>query len=185
MSELGVSMPKTPEQYLQEPYSRILTPNGDGSYVAEILEFHGCIAVGASPNEAIANLEKTALSWVAANLSHGIAIPEPFDNLDYAGRVALRLPRSYHRQASKMAERDGISLNQYLVNAVGEKLGAENLFSQLIGRFGRNLGASRTIHIHLQMSSVGTGAKVENTQNLQIPATTLQASNSLESRSYA
>lgn len=168
-------MPKTPEQYLLEPYSRILTPNGDGTYTAEILEFAGCIAEGASANEAIQNLERAAMSWIAANLSHGIVIPDPIDSVDYAGKIALRLPRSYHRQASKLAERDGISLNQFLVNAIGEKIGAENLFSGLLRKFEQKLTSHINVVIVKQagvkaatMPVLENGARSETLQIIQL-----------------
>jgi len=38
--------------------------------------------------------------------------------------LSLRLPDSLHRAIRKLAEKDGISINQFIASAVGEKLAA-------------------------------------------------------------
>lgn len=137
-------MNQSPEVYLKEPYSRILIPNEDGTYSAEIFEFPGCFAEGATPDEAIRNLEAAAESWIEASLAQGLEIPEPAMNQGYGGKIALRLPRSLHRQAARMAERDGTSLNQFLVTAIAARVGAEDFFTRLAERFEQRLATTAT-----------------------------------------
>jgi predicted RNase H-like HicB family nuclease len=124
-------MTKTPKEYLKEPYSRILIPD-DSSFAAEILEFPGCFAQGDTPNEAFASLEEAAELWIEAALEEGLEIPEPYMNQGYGGKIALRLPKSIHRQAARLADRDGVSLNQFLVSAISARVGAEDLYSHII-----------------------------------------------------
>src|SRR3989304_674137 len=93
------------EVYINLPYTRILIPNEDGSYSAEILEFSGCFADGKTADDAMKNLSEAARSWLDACIERGIEIPEPFMNQDFGGKIALRLPRSLHRQAVRFAER--------------------------------------------------------------------------------
>ncbi len=38
--------------------------------------------------------------------------------------VSLRLPESLHRAAREVAAEDGVSINQFLVSALGEKIAA-------------------------------------------------------------
>ncbi|HEX9989278.1 MAG TPA: type II toxin-antitoxin system HicB family antitoxin [Chloroflexia bacterium] len=128
---------KEPKSYLKEPYSRVLIPNQDGTYSAEILEFPGCFAEGDTADEAIRNLEAAAESWVEVSLAQGLEIPEPAMNQGYGGKIALRLPRNLHRRATQMAERDGTSLNQFLVSAIAARVGAEDLYTRLVERFER------------------------------------------------
>src|SRR5712691_10885211 len=104
-------MPKSIQEYLKEPYARILIPDEEGGFSAEILEFPGCFAEGDTANEAMQNLEEAAEAWIEAALAQGLEIPEPMINQGYGGKIALRLPRGLHRQAARMAERDGTSLN--------------------------------------------------------------------------
>ena len=117
-------MRKKPEDYLKEPYSRVLLPEEDGRFSAEILEFPGCFAQGNSPNDAFNNLEASAKSWIEASLDQGLDIPSPALNQSYSGKVALRIPRSLHKRAAQFAGRDGTSLNQFLVAAIASRIGA-------------------------------------------------------------
>jgi predicted RNase H-like HicB family nuclease len=125
----------TPDEYLKSPYARILMPGTDGTYSAEILEFPGCFAQGKTPAEAYANLEEAARSWIAAALEHEQEIPNPTINQGRSGRLALRLPRSLHHQASRLAERDGTSLNQFVVTSVASRVGAEEFAETLAQRW--------------------------------------------------
>jgi predicted RNase H-like HicB family nuclease len=127
-------MKGTASEYLKKPYSRTLIPVGDGTYFAEVLEFPGCFAEGQSPDEAYKNLEKVAESWIEAALDQGQEIPAPFATHDFSGRIALRIPRSIHKQAAKFAEMDGTSLNQFFLTAVAARVGAEDFFERLFNR---------------------------------------------------
>jgi len=124
-------MPKSMQEYLKEPYARMLIPDEQGGYAAEILEFPGCFAEGETADEAMQALERAAESWIQAALDQGQEIPSPFMNQGYAGKVALRLPRSLHRKATQFAERDGTSLNQFLVSAIAARVGAEEFYNRL------------------------------------------------------
>lgn len=125
-------MSKSIQEYLQQPYARILIPDEQGGYSAEILEFPGCFAEGETADEAMQALDRAADSWIQAALDQGQEIPSPFMNQGYAGKVALRLPRSLHRPATQFAERDGTSLNQFLVSAIAARIGAEEFYDRLV-----------------------------------------------------
>ncbi len=50
---------KTTNDYLKEPYGRLLIQDEDGTYSTEILEFPGCFSQGETANEAVKNWSKT------------------------------------------------------------------------------------------------------------------------------
>lgn len=52
----------------------------------------------------------------------GLLIPEPkeFTQSEASGRVTLRLPRTVHARCTKEAEKEGVSLNAYLVSRISE-----------------------------------------------------------------
>jgi predicted RNase H-like HicB family nuclease len=130
----------TPRDYLKRPYARVLTPDEEyGGYTAEILEFPGCVTEGDTADEALGNLEDAAEAWIEAALNMGQDIPEPSDAQGYGGRIALRLPRSLHGRAMRMAEREGTSLNQFLVAAIAERVGAGNLYETMVQDLDRRL----------------------------------------------
>jgi predicted RNase H-like HicB family nuclease len=111
---------------LAMPYARVLIPEAGGGYRAEILEFPGCIALGDDPAEALSSLESVAQDWLGAAEEMGSAIPPPFEDTDFSGRLGLRLPKSLHRKAALAAERDGVSLNQFIVTCIAESVGEKS-----------------------------------------------------------
>jgi len=136
-----------PKSYLKQPYSRVLIPNEDGTFSAEMLEFPGCFAEGDTVDQAMRNLEAAAEAWIEASLSQGLEIPEPEMNQGYGGKIALRLPRGLHRQAARMAAREGTSLNQFLTSAVASRLGAEDFYTRLADKFEQRFaGAALTVN---------------------------------------
>ena len=147
-------MTKSPDEILSEPYSRILIPDENGLFAAELLEFPGCFSDGRTAEEAFKNLEEAAKSWILASQEQGHEIPEPLMNQGFNGKIALRLPRSLHRLAVRYAEREGISLNQFLVSAIASKIGAEEYNSRLINALEKKvLGTVEYINQYLQTPS--------------------------------
>jgi predicted HicB family RNase H-like nuclease len=112
------------KKLLEQSYSRVLVPDGGEHYTAEILEFPGCSATGATPAAAYANLERAAESWLTRWLNDGKEAPRPFTSKETSGRFALRLPKSLYVRASQAAARESVSLNLYIANAVAERVGA-------------------------------------------------------------
>lgn len=117
-------MAMTPADYLKRPYARVLRPEADGSFSAEIVEFPGCFAAGDTGNEALRNLENVAESWILGMQAKKERIPEPLQEKEaFSGKLVLRLPRSLHKKAAFAAEREGVSLNQFISACVAEAVG--------------------------------------------------------------
>lgn len=117
-------MAMTPADYLKRPYTRVLRPEADGSVSAEIVEFPGCFAAGDTGGDALQNLEIVAESWILGMLAKNERIPEPLQEKEaFSGKLVLRLPRSLHKKAAFVAEREGVSLNQYISACVAEAVG--------------------------------------------------------------
>lgn len=61
----------------------------------------------------------TIATAAEAFAEQGRSFPEasvPAD--DFSGRITLRLPRSLHRTLAETSDREGVSLNQYIVNVL-------------------------------------------------------------------
>jgi predicted RNase H-like HicB family nuclease len=56
----------------------------DQSFIVEIPEFSGCMADGATYEEAIANAQSVVQEWIETAQSLGRPIPEPKGKLAYA-----------------------------------------------------------------------------------------------------
>ena len=66
-------------------YERIIYwPNDDNSFIVEVPELLGCMADGATIEEAIANVEIIIKEWIEVTLERGLEVPEPKGRLMYA-----------------------------------------------------------------------------------------------------
>jgi len=113
----------TPTEYLKKPYGRVVVPESDGSFRAEIIEFPGCLSVGDTAAEALSNLERVAESWLEAVISKGQRVPEPVETSGFSGKLMVRLPKSLHKRAAHMGAHEGVSLNQFIVSSIAEQVG--------------------------------------------------------------
>ena len=107
-------MVKTLEYYLGLPYTRELIPDTEGGWFIRIKELPGCMSQGDTPEEALRMIEDAMRGWLAVSLEDGDPIPEPRPEEEYSGKFVVRVPRSLHRQLVEEAERDGVSLNQFV-----------------------------------------------------------------------
>jgi antitoxin HicB len=107
-------MAKTLEYYLGLPYARELIPDTEGGWFIRIKELPGCMSQGDTPEEALRMIEDAMRGWLAVSLEDGDPIPEPRPEEEYSGKFVVRVPRSLHRQLVEEAERDGVSLNQFV-----------------------------------------------------------------------
>jgi antitoxin HicB len=114
-------MKRTVEAYMTLPYTIELTPD-DGSYFVKVKELDGCMSVGATMIDALTMIDDAMREWIAVAIEQGIDIPQPETLREdrYSGKFPLRLPKSLHRKLSQAAERDHVSLNQYLVMLLSE-----------------------------------------------------------------
>jgi antitoxin HicB len=109
------------EFYLGLKYPVTFYPDPDGGYVAEIKDLPGCMTQGETADEAMSNIEEARSLWIETAYEHGDEIPLPSTETQYSGRVLLRMPRSLHQQLTDNAEKEGVSLNQYIVALLSER----------------------------------------------------------------
>ena len=115
-------MKKTVEEYMALPYTIEITPD-DGSFFVKVRELEGCMSVGETKTDALAMIEDAMREWLAVAIEDGIDIPLP-ESMQadrYSGKFPLRLPKSLHRKLAKNAEKDSVSLNQYIVMLLSER----------------------------------------------------------------
>ena len=89
-------------------------------WVAKSTHLKGCVGQGDDLSEAIAELEENEEAWLETANQIGIKIPEvPVEHMEeFSGKMTLRLAPFVHMQAAHFAKKEGISLNQYINNAV-------------------------------------------------------------------
>lgn len=94
----------------------------DGAYYeGRVMELPDVCVYHESHTEAYDSLIAIISDLKLIDDNRGVAFPEPFNfNSEYSGRITLRLPKNMHRQVDFMAIAEGISINQYIVNAVSQ-----------------------------------------------------------------
>ncbi|MES2347936.1 MAG: type II toxin-antitoxin system HicB family antitoxin [Pseudomonadota bacterium] len=108
---------------LARPYVRRLLPDPECGYTVTVHEFPGCIAEGDTAEEALANFDRAAESWLAVCLAEGYPVIEPVEASEYVGRIALRIPRGLHRDVAELARLDECAVDQLLAVAISEYVG--------------------------------------------------------------
>jgi len=62
---------------MSDYHINIFYSESDGGYIADIPDLVSCSAFGATPEEALAEVEKAKAAWLAAARDAGKPIPEP------------------------------------------------------------------------------------------------------------
>jgi antitoxin HicB len=120
---------RTLEDYLSLPYHIEVIRENDEEYpgwVARVIELPGCITQGDTFKELGEMVEDAMRGWIGVALEDGIPVPEPRPDEDYSGKFVVRVPRSLHRQMAEAAEREGVSLNQFINVALAMAVGRAN-----------------------------------------------------------
>jgi len=102
------------EKYLGLKYPITLYEAPEGGFVTEIEELPGCLAEGETLEEAYENIENARRAWIETAYEDGIDIPLPRTEKQYSGKFVVRIMRTLHRELAEQAEREGVSLNQYV-----------------------------------------------------------------------
>jgi predicted RNase H-like HicB family nuclease len=105
------------------PYPVTLVHDESGEWVATIDVLAGCNARGLSPGEALERVADAAAAWVAAAEREGKEVPDPKSAPSYSGRLLLRMPQTLHAELARAAERERVSLNQFITDALSGALG--------------------------------------------------------------
>src|SRR5881396_1356099 len=91
------------EDYLKLPYTILLRLDEDGDWIAEIDELEGCVAHGATQEEALRRLDETKALWIEESLAAGQPPPKPnaLEALP-SGKWVQRVPRSLHLNLKRL-----------------------------------------------------------------------------------
>ncbi|TAF07457.1 MAG: type II toxin-antitoxin system HicB family antitoxin [Nostocales cyanobacterium] len=108
------------EYYLKLQYSITLYPDAEGGYIAQIKDLPGCLTQGETLEETMTNINEARELWIETAYEAGDNIPLPSTDDSYSGKLMLRMPKSLHRRLSETAEREGVSLNQYIVSLLSK-----------------------------------------------------------------
>jgi predicted HicB family RNase H-like nuclease len=111
--------PARNERKIEQQYhiELVKSDNSDG-WTAQVEELAGCTAHGATPQEAAAGVQTAISDWIAQAEAEGREIPKPRTASSYSGRLLVRMPQSLHGELARAAEREEISLNQFITSSL-------------------------------------------------------------------
>src|SRR5580765_643124 len=99
----------------------------DEEFIATCSSFPGLSAFGETEEEALHEAKIALELFIKSYKERGISLPKPPRSQNYSGQLSLRLSKSLHERAAKMALDDGVSLNQYITNAVNREVSGEEV----------------------------------------------------------
>lgn len=90
------------------------------AYKATVRELPHVLGLGSTYAEAYEMALEAIEGLQEMATEDGAPFPEPAQegSTEWSGRVTLRLPKSLHRQATEVAEDEGVSFNQFLVTVI-------------------------------------------------------------------
>lgn len=99
---------------------RPLSEADGGGFAIEYPDLPGCIADGATPEEALKHGSDAAKAYLLNCMKHGDLVPKPGTA---SGQWRQRVPRSLHARLAVRARQEGVSLNTLVTTMIAEGLG--------------------------------------------------------------
>jgi RNA polymerase sigma-B factor len=108
------------DRQIDQPYHIELVKSdaAGGGWTAKVEELAGCTAEGATPEEAATRVQEAMRAWIADAVAAGREVPKPRSAASHSGRLLVRMPQSLHAELARAAERDEISLNQFITSSL-------------------------------------------------------------------
>ena len=113
------------EYYLSLKYATTIEEAPESGYFVQIEDLPGCYAQGETMEEALDMIDIARKMWLEVAYEDGMDIPLPRGEENYSGKFFIRAPKSLHKKLVRMAEKEGVSLNQYLVATLAGAIGRE------------------------------------------------------------
>lgn len=98
----------------------------DQGFIAIAPDLPGSSAFGETEAKALTELDLAIDAWMEAARAAGNTIPAPSRPASPdlpSGKVLVRMPKGLHRRAALCAEREDVSLNQFIVARLAEAVG--------------------------------------------------------------
>src|SRR4051794_527314 len=107
------------EQQIDQRYHIELVKSEAGdAWTGKVDELPGCTAEGSSPEEAAARVQDAMRMWIAEAVAQGREVPKPRSAASHSGRLLVRMPQSLHAELARAAEREEVSLNQFITSSL-------------------------------------------------------------------
>jgi len=106
---------------------KLVTLDEGEHFEAVVAELPDLVEYGENYDQAYSLAVDSITTLREAALEQGRVFPEPMPSQaleEFSGRVTLRMSKSLHASVSKLADREGVSLNSWIVEAISVRTGA-------------------------------------------------------------
>ena len=90
-----------------------------GGFLVTIPDLPGCVADGATIDEALVEARDAFAAWTMAEREDKGGLPQP---KTYSGQFVQRIPRTLHMRLARQAAVEGVNLNQLAATFLAEGL---------------------------------------------------------------
>jgi len=102
---------------------RPLSKEEGGGFLVEFPDLPGCMADGASIEEALIEASDALDAWLKTAQEFNDPIPRPSLANNFSGQWRLRVPKSLHAELTLRAKQEGVSLNMFAAILLAQGLG--------------------------------------------------------------
>ena len=122
-----INIKKQIAYYMSLPYTMMVRYKNEqgGYFVASYIELPDLTMTGDTPEEAVNELLIEKPEWFETCLQLGIPIPQPIEPQKFSGKIIVRMPPTLHESLTRIAELEGVSLNQYMVSSLARCAGQD------------------------------------------------------------
>ena len=89
-----------------------------GRWTAQVAEMPDCTAQGDTADEAARRVQGAMRERTASRAAKDTEKTKPRSTATYSGRLLIRMPQSLHADLAQAAEREDVSLNQFITNSL-------------------------------------------------------------------
>jgi RNA polymerase sigma-B factor len=123
MATMASSRTLDEASYFEQPYHiGLVKDDAAGGWTAQVEELPGCEAHGRTADEAARRIEGAMHDWIADALANRREVPKPRSASSHSGRLLLRMPQSLHAELARAAEREEVSLNQFITSSLASTI---------------------------------------------------------------
>lgn len=92
--------------------------DGNNYWYAYYPAVEACFGGGKTPEEAISNATESLNVMLDYLSEQKRPLPQEYKEVEYSGKISLRISKSTHQKVAEIAEDEGVSINCLLNNAV-------------------------------------------------------------------
>lgn len=123
----------------------LLWSEEDQGFIATCLDFPGLSAFGETPEEALSEARIALELFIESLVASGDSLPKPTECFEYSGQIRLRMPKTLHHSLAQKADKEGVSLNTWLITLLSERNATSKLVDKVCSRIDN---VEKAIHVH-------------------------------------